>query len=178
MIKKIITSLLVLILNLSVFGQPTPFRGTLLFNLTETEYTGNTLKKEDIISKEINLLSRHKGCEFKYDTIHKAFSFTTNGTEYKEFAIVYKKDTVFIDFPSLPSIKAVHIKMPIPLNGKSFSFSNIFTYDAMHSNMSYNDSNIFYLCQGCFISTQYEMPIETQNRKNKKYFVNEVKLKE
>lgn len=176
--KKIITYLLFLILNLNGFGQPTPFRGTLLFNLTETEYTGSLIKKEEFISKKIKILSRHKDCELKYDTIHNAFSFTTNGTECKEFAIVYKNDTVFIDYPSLPRVNAVHIMMPIPLNGKSFSFSNKFTYDAMHSNINYNNFNIFYLCQGCFLSTQYEMTIETKKRKNKQYFINEVKLKE
>mgnify|MGYP003596388289 CR=1 FL=1 len=114
--KKIITYLLFLILNLNGFGQPTPFRGTLLFNLTETEYTGSLIKKEDFISKKIKILSRHKDCELKYDAIHNAFSFTTNGTECKEFAIVYKNDTIFIYYPYLPRVNAFHFIMSILLN--------------------------------------------------------------
>lgn len=174
--KKNVTFLLIIMLNLNGFGQPTPFRGTLLFNLTETEYTGSIIKKEEFLSKKIKILSASKGGELKYDTIHNAFSFTTNGTECKEFAIVFKNDTIYIDYPSLPTVNAVHIMMPIPLNGKNFSFSNKFTYDAMHSNMKYDKFNIFYLCQGCFLSKQYEMTLETKKRKNKKFIINEVKL--
>lgn len=176
--NKIITFLLIIILNMKGFGQPTPFKGTLLFNLTETEYTGSLIKKEEFISKKIKILSRQKDSELKYDTIHNAFSFTTNGTELKEFAIVYNNDTIFIDYPSLPRVNEVHILMPIPLNGKSFSFSNEFTYDAMHSNANYNKFKIFYLCQGCFLSTQYEMTIETKKKRSKRYLTNEVKLEE
>lgn len=160
-------------------AQPTPFNGTLLFNLTEEEYARKPIiTPEEVKSKNIQFLSTYPNSIVKYDTINKAFSFTTYGYEIKDFAIAYKNDTIYISYPSLH--KDVFIKTPIPLNGKSFTFYNKFTYDAMHSNKS--DIKIFNLCQGCIIS-QYETPEEIikqiEKTKNKrKWFVVELKEEE
>lgn len=154
-------------------SQPTPYNATLLFNLSEIENPYKSLTVKDLEIKGIYFLS-NQPAKLKYDTINKAFAFTAYGYEIQNFAIIYKKDTIYIDYPSREYIKAVFIKTPIPLNGKSFAFYNKFTYDAMHSN-NY-DTNNFYLCQGCIIS-QYEMPeqllkkIEKFNRKRKWFVV-------
>lgn len=169
--------ILILVFHFYGYAQPTPFRGTLLFNLTEKEYTGEWINVETFESKNIRLLSKYKDSELSYDTLHKAFAFTTNGAEHKEFAIIYQSDTLFINFPSLPFLEAVFIQSPIPLIGKSFSFSNPFIYDAMHSNKNNHKSRIFYLCQGCFLSSQYEMKEETKQQFNKKHFKYMVSLK-
>jgi hypothetical protein len=173
----IISSLLILVFNFNGIGQPTPFRGTLLFNLSEKEY-GAFLSIKELESRNIRLLSYDKNSEFTYDTIHKAFAFTTNGFEHKEFAITYKSDTVFITYPSLPFLSAVFIKAPIPLNGKSFSFSNKQIYDAIHSNKYYNEFRIFNLCQGCFITEYYAMPEEIEKQISKDIYIYIIKLKE
>ena len=84
--------------------------------------------------------------------------------------------SVFIDYPSLPFISSVFIKAPVPLNGKSFSFYNRNTYDAMYTNHIYNNIRVFYLCQGCFLSEQYEMQEETKKGIEKKFFRHTIKL--
>lgn len=175
--KKIV---LLFLFFFSVKGltQPTPFNGTLFFNLAEEEegkYIGRAITPEELKNKNIQFLSTDLNSIFKYETINKAFSFTTNGYEIKNFAIAYKNDTIYISYQSLH--KDVFIKTPIPLNGKSFTFYNKFIYDAMHSNKS--DIKIFNLCQGCIIS-QYETPEEIvkqiEKTKNKrKWFVIELK---
>jgi hypothetical protein len=150
----------IILFNLNGVAQPAPFRGTLLFNLTEKEHTGTYLRIEDFKTEKVQLLSYNKESKLKYDSINKAFSFTTNGSVMKNFAIVYKKDTVFISYPSLRYLKALSIVMPIPLNGKSFSFYTKYTYDAIHSNESSYFNNIYNLCHGCFISDTYSMSEE------------------
>ncbi len=174
---NLIAFMLIFVFHISGYAQPTPFRGTLLFNLAEKEYSGEWINVETYESKQIRLLSKYKDSELSYDTLHKAFAFTTNGAEHKEFAIIYQNDTMFINYPSLPFLAAVYIKSPIPLNGKSFSFSNPFIYDAIHSNKNMNGSRIFYLCQGCLLSTQYEMKEEKKQQFNKKHFTFMVNLK-
>ncbi len=155
-----------------VFAQPTPYYGTLFFNLSEIENPYKSLTAKDIEIKDIRFLSNHPA-KLKYDTINKALAITTYGYEIQNFAILYKNDTIYIDYPSREYVKAVYIKTPIPLNGKNFSFYNKFTYDAMHSN-GY-ETKIFNLCQGCMIS-QYEMSEETLKRiekfnRKRKWFV-------
>lgn len=173
----IITLILILAFHFSGIAQPAPFKGTLLFNLTEKENTGNYLTVEDFKREKVQLLSSYKESELKYDIIQKAFSFTTIGFEQKAFAIIYKNDTTFIDYPSLPFLGAVFVKSPIPLDGESFSFANKHTYDAIHSNEYYNDFRIFYLCQGCFMSITYAMTEETKKHVEK-YIKYTIKLKE
>jgi hypothetical protein len=167
MFEKFIISFL--LIHLSIFngiGQPTPFPGTLLFNLSEKEH-GQFFNIEDLENKNIQIMSYNEYSGFRYDTTHKAFAYTTTGFEHKEFIIIYNSDTTFIHYPSLLSLDAVFIKAPIPLNGKSFSFSDKQTYDAIHSNIYYNQFVIFYLCQGCFISDYYEMSEEMKMHSKK-----------
>lgn len=173
--------LVILIIIASYFkgvAQPAPYKGTLLFNLTEKEHTGEYIKVEGFKSKKVQLLSFDKESELTYDTLNKAFSFTTKGAVNKSFAIIYNSKTIFIHYPSLPSL-AVKVVMPIPLVGNSFSFYNSHIYDAIHSNKDYNSSRIFNLCQGCFISKEYQM-----EEKTKKWLIdnvnklNKVELKE
>jgi len=174
--KHTLTLLLTLLFISNANAQPAPFRGTLLFNLTEKENFGEFLTIEDLKSKKVQLLSDNKESELKYDGLNKAFSFTTIGFETKQFAIIYNNDTIFINYPSLPFVGAVYLKAPIPLNGMSFSFTNNYTYDAMHSNHYFNNFKIFYLCQGCFISITYAMTEETKKHIRKDLFTNPIKL--
>lgn len=176
--KKKITYILLLtfVIQFNGFAQPQPFIGNLLFNLTENEFTGNFITADELENKNIRFLSNNPDSKLKYDTRNKAFSFTTEGWEYKMFAILYKNDTIFIDYPSLPFVSAVFIKNAIPLNGKNFSFYNRYTYDAIHSNNYYYHIGIFNLCQGCFISEEYEMQEKTKNQIKKKHFIHTIKL--
>jgi hypothetical protein len=177
--KHILTILFTFLVLSESNAQPAPFKGTLLFNLTEEEFYGEFLTIEDFKSEKVRLLSYNNESELKYDTLHKAFSFTTKGFETKEFAIIYKNDTVVIDYPSLPYVRAVYVKAAILLNGMSFSFKNDYTYDAMHSNDCYNDFRIFYLCSGgCSISDKYSMTEETKKYVRKDLFTNLIKLTE
>jgi len=171
-----ISTLLILLLNYNGIGQPSPFKGTLLFNLSEKEY-GAAFNIAELESKNIQILSYDKNSEFSYDTVNRAFAFTTEGLENKEFAIVYQRDTIYITYPSLPFLSAVLIKAPIPLIGKSFSFFNKHTYDAIHSNKNYKEPRIFNLCQGCFISQYYAMPEEIKKCIDKDMFIYTIKLK-
>ena len=176
--KKVITYIFfaLVLISQNCFAQPSSFHGTLLFNLNDDEDTYKPITADELESKNIRFLSYDKQSVLKYDTIQKAFSFTTNGFEIKRFAIICKKDTIYIDYPSLDFGNSVFIKTPIPLKGKSFSFFNENTYDAMHSNCRGKVSTIFYLCEGCFISKQYEMPDETKKQIRKKYLTNIIKL--
>ncbi|MBI3143071.1 MAG: hypothetical protein HYZ16_09605 [Bacteroidetes bacterium] len=176
--KYLLTLLLTFLFISNGNAQPAPFRGTLLFNLTEKGDFGEFLTAEAFKSGKVLLLSSDKESELTYDTLHKAFSYTTIGFEKKQFAIIYNNDTIYIDYPSLPFIKAVFVKAPIPLNGVSFSFSNKYTYDAMHSNQYYNNFRMFYLCQGCFISDNYAMTEETKKHIRKELFTHTIKFKE
>jgi hypothetical protein len=176
--KHIFTLSLTLFFISNVNAQPAPFWGNLLFNFTEKGGFGEFLTIEEFKSKKIQLFSYNKESELKYDTLHKAFSYTTIGFEDKQFAIVYNYDTIFINYPSLPFVGAVFVKAPIPLNGMSFSFNNKYTYDAMHSNHYFNDFRIYYLCQGCFILDTYSMTEETKKYIRKDLFTNAIKLKE
>ena len=138
------------------FAQPTPYGGTFLFNLTEQQYSSKLLTVDDLKNNDIYFLSFDKESVVKYDTVNKAFSFTSKGYETKHFAIVHKNDTILIDYPSLLGV-STFVKMPIPLeSSKSYSFSNQYIYDAIHSNKNKYLNDIFYLCQGCFLS-RYEM---------------------
>lgn len=174
--NNLITILSVLIFYFNGFAQPTPFPGTLLFNLVEKENTGKFINIAEFENRNIRLLSNYKDSKFKYDTIQKAFKFTTNGFEQKELALIYQNDTIFINYPSLRFVSAVFIKTPIPLNGKSFSFYNKNIYDAIHSNHCYDNFGIFYLCQGCSLSEQYEIQEKQKKQINKKYFLYEIEL--
>jgi hypothetical protein len=132
------------------FAQPTPYGGTFLFNLTEQQYPSKLLTLDDLKNNDIYFLSFDKESVVKYDTVNKAFSFTSKG---------YENDTILIDYPSLLGV-STFVKMPIPLeSGKSYSFSNQHIYDAIHSNKNKYLNDIFYLCQGCFLS-RYEMDEE------------------
>lgn len=173
--NNLIIILSILIFYFNGFAQPTPFRGTLLFNLVEKENTGKFINIAEFESRNIRLLSNYEDSKFKYDTIQKAFKFTTNGFEQKELALIYQNDTIFINYPSLRFVSAVFIKTPIPLNGKSFSFYNKNIYDAIHSNHCYDNFGIFYLCQGCFLS-EYEMQENRKKQIRRKYFMYEIKL--
>ena len=145
----------------NVNGQPQPFPGTLFFNLTEKEHSGNFLSPEELESKNIKILSYDSvTTQFRYDTIHNSFSVTTDGFERKVFAISFNSDTIIIDYPAKPFANSVCIISPIPLNGRSFSFYNKLTYDALHSNHNRNKFNIFYFCLNCSITDTYAMPEE------------------
>jgi hypothetical protein len=157
-------------------GQPAPFKGTILFNLSLKEY-GKYLNSDDLDSMDIRLLAFNKDSEFRYDSLHNAFAFTTVGFEEKEFAIIYKSDTIFINYPSLPILNAVFIKAPIPLKGISYSFSSKQIYDAIHSNKNFNEDRIFNLCHGCFISDYYRMPEEIKTNISKDIFNFTIQLK-
>ena len=160
--KKIFIIFYLFAFQFNGFAQPAPYPSTLLFNLVEKEkeYSGNWITPDELKSKNITFLSYNENSELRYDTIHKAFAFTTMGFECKDFMIIYNNDTIFINYPSLPFAHVIFVKMPIPLNGKSFSFYNKYTYDALNTNHYYNKFSIFYLCQGCWISEQYEMSKE------------------
>lgn len=171
------TLLIILAFHFVGIAQPAPFSGTLLFNLTEKEKAGRYLTIEDFKSEKVRVLSYSESSELKYDTTKQAFSFTTIGFEQKDFAIIYKNDTTFIAYPSLRFLDAVFIKSPIKLNDGNFSFANKHIYDAIHSNKYYYDFRIFYLCQGCFMSSNYTMPKETKER-IEKYIKYSIELKE
>jgi hypothetical protein len=163
--KKAITFIFFALMLISQSGhaQPSPFQGSLFFNLNDDENAYKPLTPDEVKSKNIRFLSYNKRSVVKYDTIQKAFSFTTEAFERKQFAIVYEKDTVYIDYPSIDFGNAVFVKTPIPLKGKSYSFYNDKTYDALHSNGRHKVSTIFYLCEGCLIS-RYEMTEETKKQ--------------
>ncbi len=164
------------VISQNCFAQPTPFDGTLLFNLNDDVDSYKTITPAEMETKNIRFLSYYKNSTLKYDTLNKAFSFTTTGEERKLFAIVYKGDTIIIDYPSIKSANSVFIKTPIPLKGKSFSFYNEYTYDAMFSNYRGKVYAIFNMCDGCFVSRQYEMPLKTKKLIRMKYLTNIVKL--
>jgi hypothetical protein len=160
-----------------LFAQPAPYYGTFLFNLTEQQYPSKLMTVDDLNKKDIRFLSFDKESIFKYDTINKAFSFTTNGIETKQFAIIHKNDTLFIDYPSILAV-SIFVKVPIPLDSiKSYSFSNEYIYDAIHSNKNKYLNSIFYLCQSCFLS-RYKMNKETKKRLKKSIHWKSVELKE
>lgn len=159
------------------FAQPTPYNGTFLFNLTEQLYPRNLLTVDDLKNKDIYFLSFDKESVIKYDTMNKAFSITTKGFETKHFAIVHKNDTIFIDYSSFLGV-STFVKMPIPLeSSKSYSFSNQYIYDAIHSNKNKYLNDIFYLCQGCFLS-RYEMSEEIIKILKESIHWQRVKIKE
>lgn len=165
-----------ILISQNCFAQPGQFKGTLLFNLNDNTDSYKTITPSEIETKNIRFLSYYKNSVLKYDTTYKAFSFTTSGDEVKVFAIVYKSDTILIDYPSVKLDNSVFIKTPIPLVGKSFSFYNPYIYDAMFSNYRNKISSIFYLCDGCFISKQYEMSVKTKKLIQKKYLTTIVKI--
>lgn len=148
------------------FAQPSSYDGTFIFNLTEKEYPSKLITIEELKTKDIRFLSFNKESIVKYDTINKAFSFTSDGFETKQFAIVHKRDTIFIDYPSVKSV-SVCLNTLIPLdksNGYSFSNENI--YDAISSNKNKYFNSIFYLCQGCLLS-RYKMKEATKKQLHK-----------
>ena len=157
-------------MNLNGLTQPSPFYGTLLFNLMD-EQSRNYITANDFKNGKIQLLSYNSNSKLTYDTTNKAFSFNTMGFEFKEFGIVYNSDTTFISYPSTAFIKAVFVKMPIPLNGMTYSFNNQFTYDAMNSNHYFNNLEVFYLCSGCLISDTYGKHEEKNKKVNKMSFI-------
>lgn len=160
------------------FAQPSWYSGTLLFNLTERPLKKNDISLDDIKSKNIRFLSFDKESIIKYDTIHKAFSYTTNKEyEVKTFAVVYQKDTIFIDFPSVKHLKAVFVKQLIPLSEKSFSFYDYKILDAMIGNHTYNKIDIFYLGYGWSIH-KYEMPEERRKQLSRHMEWHVIELKE
>lgn len=159
----------VLFYGYPVLSQPSPFDGTLLFNLTEDENTGKLITPDEIQSKDIRFFTfqdYNKKAILRYDTIQKAFSIKMQGFESKQFGIIYKSDTVYIDYPSVSHGKSVCIQAPIPLQGKSYSFFNWNTYDAMYNNCKYNNLTIFYFCSWGALHN-YEMQEQT-NKKLKK----------
>lgn len=159
------------------FAQPTPYEGTFLFNLTEQQYPSKILTVDDFKNKDIYFLSFDKESLVKYDTVNKAFSFTSKGYETKHIAIVHKNDTILINYPSLLGIR-IFVKMPIPLeSGKSYSFSSQYIYDAIHSNKNKYLNDVFYLCQGCFLS-RYEMNDETKKGLKESIHWQRVEIKE
>lgn len=173
--------LLILLFSGKGFAQPSWYPGTLLFNLTERPLKKNDITLNDIKSKNIRFLSTDKESIIKYDTIHKAFSYTTNkGYEVKTFAVVYQKDTIFIDFPSASRQKktnAVFVKQLIPLNEKSFSFYDNKILDAMNANCAYNKIDIFYLVYGSIIHN-YEMSEERRKQLSRHLKWHNIELKE
>lgn len=159
------------------FAQPTPYDGTFLFNLSEQQYPSKLLTVDDLKNKNIYFLSFDKESIVKYDTLNKAFSITTKGFETKHFAIVHENDTIIIDFPSLLGV-STFLKMPIPIeSSKSYSFSNQYIYDAIHSNKNKYLNDIFYLCQGCFLS-RYEMKEESVKRLKESIHWGRIELKQ
>lgn len=176
-IKTLKIFFIIFAFNIDALAQPSLFDGTLLFNLTEKENSWDFMTPDEFENKNIHILSFNKESTLKYDNLNKSFSFTTTGLYAKCFAIVYQKDTIYVDYPSLDFGNSVYVKTPIPLNGKSFSFYNEGTYDAMHSNCRSKVNTVFYLCDVCFISKQYEMPDKTRKQIRKKYLSNIIKLK-
>ncbi len=155
--------------NCCIQAQPSPFDGTFLFNLTDDENTGKLITPDEIGSKDIRFFTfqdYNKEAVLKYDTIQKAFSIRMRGFESKLFGIIYKNDTIYIDYPSVSHEKSVYIQAPIPLKGKSYSFFNWTTYDAMYNNCKYNNLNVFYLCSWGALHN-YEMA-EPKRRQMKK----------
>jgi hypothetical protein len=175
--EKLITYIFfaIVLISQNCFAQPSPFRGTFFFNLNDDEDKYKPITIDEIESKNIRFLSYNKESIIKYDTIQKAFSFTTKGFENKQFAIVYEKDTIYVDYPSLDFGNSVFIKTPIPLKGKSYSFFSEKIYDAIHSNCRGKVSTIFYLCDGCLIR-QYEMTDETKKQLKKYRFLYKINL--
>ncbi len=158
-------------------AQPTPYKGTFLFNLTVQQYPSKLMTVDDLKNKGIRFLSFDNESVIKYDTVYNAFSITAKGFETKHFAIVHKNDTILIDYPSRLGI-SIFVKAPIPLKGSSgYSFSNEYIYDAIHSNKNKYLNSIFYLCQGCILS-RYEMNDETINGLKESIHWQSVELKE
>lgn len=159
------------------FAQPSPYESTLFFNLTKDDNKWTHIKPKEFESNDIQIMSAVNS-KLKYDTIRKAFSFTTNGFEQKAFAIVHKKDTIYIEYPSTVYTTGVFVVSPIPLNQKSYSFFDWKIYDAMYNNHKHNQLNVFYLCSLGYLHT-YEMQNETIERleKNIKWW-HPIKLEE
>jgi len=175
--EKVITYIFfaIVLISQKSFAQPSTFRGTLFFNLNDNEDSYKPINIDEIENKNIRFLSYDKESIIKYDTIQKAFSFTTNGFVNKQFAIVYEKDTIYVDYPSIDFGNSVFIKTPIPLKGKSYSFYSKKIYDAIHSNYRGKVSTIFYLCDGCQIR-QYEMTDETKKQLKKYRLLHTINL--
>ena len=175
--KKAITYIffVIILFSQNCLAQPSSFRGTFYFNLNDDDDAYKTVTTDEIQSKNIRFLSYDKQSVLKYDTIQKAFSYTTKGLEKKQFAIVYKKDTIYVDYPSLDFGNSVFVKTPIPLKGKSYSFFNEKSYDALHSNCRGKVLTVFYLCDGCLIS-RYEMIEETKKQLKKYNFLYTINL--
>jgi len=162
--------ILIVLYGYPALSQPSSFDGTLLFNLTEDENTGILITPNEIQSKDIRFFTfqdYNKKAVLKYDTIQKAFSIKMQGFESKQFGIIYKSDTIYIDYPSVSHGKSVYIQAPIPLKDKSYSFFNSQTYDAMYNNCKFNNLTIFYLCSWGAMQA-YEMQEKTNKKLRKR----------
>lgn len=171
---KIIETAFILLFLFPFYGtsQPTPFMGSLYFNLTEAKDYGPSVTRDDVRSGKIRFFAQYPQSSLTYDSLQKAFCIRTYGIAEKCFAILYQGDTSYISFASLESLKGLQIGMPIPLNGKSFSFYNRQIFDVIQSNKADYFLKIFSLCAGCILNATYEMDSKTSRRwAQRKYWV-------
>lgn len=155
--------ILFLIISINMYAQPGWYPAKLYFNLTERTDKKIDISVDNITNKNVRFLSDDEGAIIKYDSIKRAFSYSTRkGLELRSFAIVYHNDTTFIDFPAIERM-SVFIKSPIPLDGNNYSFYDVKTLDIMLANRIYDNNNIFYLNSGWQIST-YRMKEENEVR--------------
>lgn len=154
---------IVLLLSICCTAKAQRTQGTFLFNLVEIENSGNLITVQDIKSKNIKFLSSDSNSVIKYDSLQKAFSFTTRGYEKKFLGIVYEHDTIFLTYPTYPTIATYFLKTPIPLNGNSFSFYS--EQDANNSPIYPNNNGVLIdnLYYNEILSERYQMKEETKN---------------
>ncbi len=152
---------IVLLLTICCTVNAQRFQGTFLFNLIEN--SGNLITTQDIKSKNIKFLSSDSNSVIKYDSLRKAFSFTTRGYDKKYLGIVYEHDTIFIAYPSYPTISTYFLKTPIPLNGNSFSFYSEQDSDQIPIYPNNNGVLTEYIYHNDILSETYKMKEETKN---------------
>jgi hypothetical protein len=132
--ERFLLTFLLLIVCLSAQAQG--YLGTFLFNMVDEGPPRRLITVHDITTRNIKFLSADSNSVITYDTVYNAFSFTTYGREQKYFGIVYKNDTIVINYPSYRQYRYYFFKSPsIPLNGNSYSFYNKSSYDYLSSKM-------------------------------------------
>lgn len=110
--------------------------GKLYFNLRNAH--GDTIKTEDLLHKDIKIVSTQKDDYITYSNQQKSFVYCSGNfpTERRVFFIITKNDTLTIEFPALKQ-KCLYIKTPIKIeNNKVYNFNSAQVIDFMVNNKS------------------------------------------
>jgi hypothetical protein len=134
-------------------AQPSWYAGTIIFKLNKDTIPGieNLLTNKSTDFRELKFMSPDQEGHITYDTLADVFKYSTKkGYNYKSLAIIYKSDTIYINFPSIEHrFQTVSIGSAIPLSNISYSFYDDKIVDVMVSNGRFSVDSIFYLCKNC-----------------------------